>query len=263
MKTLKSLLILLAIIWSTHAFAQDMIIKTTQDTIFCKIKEIGSAEIKYLLPDYPQDVSFGIDKEKVRKVIFANGKEMSFVTDMKNPESYAENKKHALKFHLASPLMGNVSFAYEKSLRPGRSMEFGIGYIFGYPDFGATETGIILRAGFKFMRTPDFYVRRMRYSHLLKGSYFKPEIIFNSFSSDSRGNYYSQSTTENITSVSVLFILGKQVVYDNAFLIDFYAGFGYGYTNNFSSGYYYSNSILDTPIPISFTMGFKVGFLFK
>ena len=262
MKTLKTLFVLVSILFTTAAFSQDIIVRTNRDTIFCKIKEIGSSEIKYLLPDYPKDVSFGIDIEKVRKVIFANGKEMKFTKEMTNPENYVDNKKNALKVPIFAPLTGSFSVLYEKSIRPGRSYELGVGYIFGRPDYNINEKGVIFRAGFKFMRSPDFYISRMRYSHLLKGSYFKPEIIFNSYSADSRYNQNGNLINGNITSLSLVFNIGKQVVYDNAFLIDYFIGAGYGIANE-DVGFYYANTIIDSSVPLSFTAGFKIGFLFQ
>jgi hypothetical protein len=263
MKTLKTLFVLASILFTTAVFSQDIIVKTNRDTIFCKIKEIGSAEIKYLLPDYPKDVSFGIDIEKVRKVVFANGKEMKFTKEMNNPESYANDKKQALKVPIFAPLTGSFSVFYEKSIRPGRSYELGLGYIFGRPDQNINEHGVIFRAGFKFMRSPDFYISRMRYSHLLKGSYFKPEIIFNSYNADNRYHQTSGNIINgNVISLSLMFNIGKQIVYDNAFLIDYYIGAGYGIANE-DVGYYYSNTIIDSSVPLSFTAGFKIGFLFR
>lgn len=263
MKTLKTLIITAIILFATVGFSQDIIIKKNNDTIFCKIKEVGTLEIKYLLPDYPKDVSFGIDIEKVRKVVFANGKEMKFTSEMNNPENYADNKGAALKVGLFSPLSGSITLMYERSIRPGRSYEFGLGYIFGRPDQGIDEKGVIFRAGFKLMRTPDFYLQKMRYSHILKGGYFKPELVFNSYSADHR---YNQNTGQyingNVTSLSLIFNMGKQVVYDNILLIDYYIGVGYGISSE-DVGYYYSNTILDSSVPLSFNAGFKIGFLFR
>ncbi len=263
MKTLNILIILASMLFSINAISQDRIIKTNSDTIYCKITEIGTEEIKYKLKDYPSDLIFTIDVEKVRKIVLNGGKEIPFTSEMDNPENYTDNKKNAIKIHFMSPIMGNISFAYEKSISPGRSMEFGIGYIYGNENTGEQDNGIILRAGYKFMRTPDFYVRKLKYSHLLKGSYIKPELIFNSFSTHEHNYQTGNYTKTNATSISVLLITGKQIVYSNSFLIDFYFGGGYGYTNNDNINYYYSNTIVDMDVPFSFTAGLKVGFLFK
>ena len=267
MKLTNIFIFLVAIMISANTFAQDMIIKTNSDTIHCKVKELGTNEIKYILPEYPQDVLFSIDVDKVQKVVFSNGTEKLYMKEINNPENYYNDKKNALKFHFLSPMMGNVAFTYEKSISPGRSMEFGVGYIYGKEDYGINEKGIILRAGYKFIRSPDFYFNRLKYAHILKGSYIKPEIIFNAFYSDSRYNHYTNTTgskESTIASVSILLEAGKQIVFSNSFLIDYYIGIGYGVSNNNYDPYYYSNSIIaEDGFPLSFTMGLRVGFLFE
>jgi len=264
MKTLKISLVLFIILFTTNIFSQDLIIKNTKDTIYCKIKDVGSEEIKYSLPDFPEDVNFGIDKEKIWKIVFSNGKEMSFMKDMNNPESYSDNKKNALKFHLFSPLAGSVSFSYERSIKPGSSIEFGLGYIYGREDYGVHNKGAIARVGYKFMKSPDFYLRNMKYSHVLKGSYVKPELIFNSFSNQKdiyNLNGIKTTSDDVVSSLSIIINLGKQIVYDNAFLIDYHIGVGYGMATD-EVGYYYSNVIGTNDFPIAFTAGFKIGGLF-
>jgi hypothetical protein len=264
MKTLKFVFVIIFTIVTTNIFSQDLIIKNTKDTIYCKIKDVGSEEIKYTLPDFPEDVSFGIDKEKVWKIVFSNGKEMSFMEDMKNPENYSDNKKNAIKFHLFSPLTGSISFSYERSIKPGSSIEFGLGYIYGRENYGMHNKGAIARVGYKFMKTPDFYLRNMKYSHVLKGAYVKPELIFNSFSHQQDiYNLNGTATTTNdvVSSLSIIINLGKQVIYDNAFLIDYHIGVGYGMATD-EVGYYYSNFIGTSSFPIAFTAGFKIGGLF-
>jgi len=268
MKLINILIIFTAIMISANIYAQDIIIKTNNDTIHCKIKELGTNEIKYLLPNYPQDVLFSIDIDKVIKVVFSNGMEKSYMKEIDNPENYYGDKKNALKFHFFSPVMGSLAFTYEKSMGPGKSMEFGAGYIFGKEDYGVDEKGVILRGGFKFIRSPDFYFNRMKYAHVLKGSYIKPEIIFNAFHSNSRHNYSYSSTTRNssddIVTIAFLLEAGKQIVFSNMFLIDYYVGIGYGVSNNDNNTFYYSNTIVsDESFPLSFTAGIRVGILFQ
>ena len=261
---------LFSFLFSLELSAQDMIIKTNSDTIFCKIKEIGSDEIKYVRPEYSEDVIFGIDKEKVKKVIFANGEELSFTIDLEDPQSYAEDHKNAIKFNLFSPLLGTFVVNYEKSIKPGMSVEFGLGYIYGAgDDIGRKQdAGVNARVGFKFIRSPDFYIKKMKYSHILKGAYAKPEITFSSFNTNN--NYYygwgqqPTVTRYNVTAVAFVLNLGKQTVYSNAFLIYYYVGIGYGYSTDYEIGRYYNHSTSpSSEFPISFTAGMRLGFLFK
>lgn len=54
--------------------AQDRIIQSDRDTIRCFIREIGDDEVKYSMEGYRSDLIFGIDKDKVSEIIFADGK---------------------------------------------------------------------------------------------------------------------------------------------------------------------------------------------
>jgi hypothetical protein len=266
-KLFLSLLILLGFAFTT--FAQDQIIKTNDDIIICKIKEIGVNELKYTLPDYPSDVTFAIDKDNVRKIIFESGEEMTFQKEMNNPANYLDNKKNAIKIDFLSPLTGNTTFGYEHSIKPGRSFEIGLGIIglgtnTGYENAG----GAFIKTGVKFIKSPDFYLRGMRYAHVLKGSYIKPEISFGYFGyTDYEYDYYtyhSQKVSKEVFSGTLMVNFGKQWVYDNSFLFDWYFGVGYGFgSNDYYEGYYYGYVIADSSFPISFNAGLKMGFLFK
>ncbi len=46
---------------------------------------MGTESVKYLLPDYPDDVLFAVENDKVLKVVFEDGKEKFFFTEMQNP----------------------------------------------------------------------------------------------------------------------------------------------------------------------------------
>ena len=104
MKKLYSLILFITIL-SLSSSAQDRIIKITKDTILCQIKEIGDDEIKYTQKDFRDDVTFGIDKNKVSRVIFSDGKELSFKDSMFDPAKYQAQHKNALKVGFLSPLL--------------------------------------------------------------------------------------------------------------------------------------------------------------
>lgn len=250
------------------AFAQDLIMKKNNELIKCKIKEIGLDEIKYTLPEYSADVLLSIDKDDIDKIIFENGKEMVFQQNMTNPETYKDNKKNILKIDFLSPLTGNTTFAYERSLRPGRSVEASLGIIgLGIDPGDENPGGAFLKFGYKFIKDPDFYLRGMRYAHILKGGYIKPEIAFGFFSRDTwydPYNSYNIRGREDIFSGTFQLVFGKQWIFDNVFAVDTYAGVGYGFsTENNSGGYHYGYTIADNSFPISFSAGLKIGYLFK
>lgn len=257
------------------SFSQDLIVKRNNDTIQCKIKEVGMDEIKYALPDYPEDVAFSIDKEVVKKAVFSNGKELEFSKEMTNPENYADNFKNAWKIDFISPLTGNLTFAWEHSIKPGHSYELSLGIIGAGVNINEDDHGgVFVKAGYKFIRSPDFYMRGMRYAHVLKGSYIKPEIQLGFYTTDESEyyydyNYYSGSYTKHedvgVLTGALLLNIGKQWVYDNSFLMDMYVGIGYGFdTNPYNYGdYHYSFSLPDEDVPFAITAGLKLGFLSK
>jgi len=256
-------------ILSQPIMAQDIIIKKDNQTIKCKIKEIGTDDIKYILPEYASDVTFAIAQDNVTKIVFENGKEISFQKEMNNPENYLDNKKNALKINFLSPLYGSTSFSYEKSLKPSRSIEGTLGFIgLGIDQQDENPAGAFAKFGYKFIKDPDFYLRGMRYAHVLKGAYFKPELSLAVFGRDGwpSDDYYGQNqgnARETVVATTLHLVLGKQWIIDNAFLVDFYAGLGYGISSTDETNYYYGFSIAGSSFPISFSSGLKIGFLFK
>lgn len=247
-------------------FSQDQIIKRNLEIIKCKIKEIGSNEIKYTLSEYPSDVVFAIEKDKVVKVVFEDGRELEFSDAMSDLKNYEGQKKNAIKVDFFSPLTGNTTFAYERSLKPGRSIEGSLGLIgLGIDPNDYNPSGAFVKFGMRFIKNPDFYLQGMRYAHILKGSYFMPEISFSSYSRDfeeySENGYQYYTERKSVFSGAINMVFGKQWVYDNAMLIDFYTGIGYGFDNT-NGGYHYGFTVGSNTVPISFTAGLKIGLLF-
>ena len=257
------------LLFSSSVLAQDIIMKNNTEAIHCKVREIGLDEIKYNLPDYPGDVMFAIDKDKISKIIFENGKEMVFEKEMTNPLNYVDNKKNIIKVDFLSPLTGNTTFAWEHSMRPGRSYELTLGIIgLGLDNNNRNAVGGFTKFGYKFIKDPDFYLRGMQYAHVLKGSYVKPELTFGLFEKDvwawSDYGFSSEKSRESVISGTVQIVLGKQWVFDNAFSIDFFGGVGYGFTTSEAyTGYHYGYTVADKNFPLAFSAGFKIGYLFK
>ncbi|NOU48386.1 MAG: hypothetical protein HOO86_15180 [Bacteroidales bacterium] len=269
MKKLPILLAILALFVAQTIVAQDIILQKDSTLIKCKIKEIGLDEVKYTLPDYSTDVTLVIDKDNIMKVIFENGKEMTFQKAMTNPANYKDNKKNALKINFLSPLMGSTGFSYERSLKPGRSVEGTIGIIgLGVDQWDENPGGAFVKFGYKFIKDPDFYLRGMRYAHILKGGYIKPEIGFAAFSREdpyytNYGQIDENRGRENVISAVLQLVAGKQWIMDNAFVIDYFFGVGYGFSTSDNGSYHYGYTVAGDGFPISFTSGLKVGFLFK
>jgi hypothetical protein len=275
----------LLLIFTTHvSFAQDMILKRNNEIIHCKIIEVGLDDIKYRLPEYPDDVSFAVAKDQVSKIVFENGSEMEFSKELTNAHNYEDNKRNALKLDFLSPITGNTSISYERNLKPGRSIEGTLGFIgLGLNTDDRNAGGVFIKAGYKFIKDPDFYLRGMQYTHLLKGAYLKPELMLGFYAAneyywieryDSNGYWFDSEEKRvrgQVFSGALHLVLGKQWIIDNAFLIDFYSGIGYGFqaSDKPDSDYYYSPATyhygytVGEDVPISFSVGLKIGFLFK
>lgn len=247
----------------------DKLIKRDGSVIVCKVREIGDDEVKYVLEEYRNDVAFGIDKNKVASIRFGDGRELKLSDSMLGDENYTSQRKNALKFNFFSPLAGATAFSYEHSLKPGRSIECGIGFIgLGQKLDGYRASGVFINAGYKFIKDPDFYMKGMHYAHLLKGSYFKPELAMSIYKYSNHTLMGSNSVSDPDTNVAMFaFILnvGKQWVFADRFLIDWYIGAGYGFGHNEESDnarhFAFLGGTSDTPLVLN--SGFRIGLLLK
>jgi hypothetical protein len=267
MKRLIPFLIFLSpFLFHSQLSAQDTLFTTQNKTILADVIEIGTDEIKYKPYDDPDSPIFVIEKVKVSKLTTQEGKEYTFINSFDDPELYIGQNKNALKFGLFSPLLGNINFTYERSLKPGRSMEFALGIIGIGVDDGSDARGAFVKAGYKFINTPDFYLKGMRYSHLLKGFYVKPELIISTFVRNEYSYYgYNESTSrQTVFAAAAVLNIGKQWVFSDVFLIDLFFGAGFGISSDgenwerlygFMGGY--------NRAPFAITGGFRIGFLFK
>jgi len=209
-----------------------------------------------------------VDKNRVSKIVFENGEEMEFTDSFNSQEHYLDNNKNAIKIDFLSPLTGNTTIAYEYSIQPGRSYEITVGLIgLGFDPGELKARGLFFKGGMKFIKTPDFYLRGMRYSHILKGAYAKPELAFGFYSKEfntSESWFGSKMERESVITGAIFMNFGKQWVFDNSFLVDMYFGLGYGFDSGPNDGDYHYGWLLNSSnFPIAVQAGFKIGFLFK
>jgi hypothetical protein len=279
MKQVKKTKLVAILLLSTFVvYSQDVIYRLNpKKEIKCKVLEIGDEQIRYRSSEFSDSLTFNIDTKNVTKIIFANGKEFVPQSGMYDKESYENQHKNAVKFSFTSPLMGYTGLGYERSIRPGQSVDLGLGLIgVGWDFANRNPSGLSLRAGYKFITSPDYYSRRMLYSHLLKGWYAEPEISFVHYKSDNLNydyyygygsgyyNNYSSSSRTSTTFVGLSVLFGKQWVFSDRFLIDLNIGFGYalGSFGNNNSTYHYGFSGASDDAPFNFTSAFRIGYLF-
>jgi hypothetical protein len=243
--------------------AQDQIVKRDGESIFCKVSEVGTEEVWYSLAEYDFDVQFSIYKSLVDRIHFANGKELVIdhaaaamaSTEANSADLFLIQNKNAIKFQFLSPMGGTTKLSYERALRPGQTFETTIGLIglgMNNPD-GAAGLGII--AGYKFIRSPDYYLKGMRYAHILKGGYVKPEIAF--------ANYSVREDNRNVTKGAIILNIGKQWIFSDVFLVDLFGGIGYGFSNDQTGeDWPYFIAVGTDEVPLAFNWGFRIGILF-
>ncbi len=264
---MKNLVIFLLLLLSINAISQDKLIKKNSEIINCKVTEIAADEVKYYYADNPKLI-FGIDKALVEKIEFSTGEVIEIGNNtFRNPEYYADQSKQALKINFLSPLMGSTEIIYERSIKPSKSWETALGIVgLGNDIQDVNPRGVYGKFAYKFMRDPDFYSHRMHYSHILKGAYFAPEIAVRYMSFDNHYYYYSDNNysedRQNLFTLALMLKFGKQWVFDDAFLLDIYAGVGYGFGSNDYEGMPYGFIVAPNEFPIAFSSGIRVGWVF-
>lgn len=272
------MLICLFLLSQADVFAQDLIVlKHKQDTLKVKVTEVGVDEVKYKLwPVQENDPVMVIEKKQIRKIILESGTTLNFfLDDIEDPKNYIGQRKHLLKTDIISPVIGVTSLAYERSIKPGRSYEIGLGLVgLGFNLSDQDMMGAFVRAGYKFINTPDITTRSMRFSHLLKGGYIRPELVFinytfrNQYSIMMSPSYATYRTTGGAFIVN----FGKQYVFSNIIALDVFAGLGIGTQNTYltsgsSSGWdIFLGGVgflsgMDGEVTPAFQCGLKVGVL--
>lgn len=263
---MKPFLTLLLLVLGLNLLGQDKIIKKNGDVLSCVVTELGADQIKYHYTDKPS-ITFGIDKALVERIEFATGEVIKIEDNTFNSmEYYANQNQRALKLGFLSPMYGNTEFTFEQVIKPGRSWEAALGIIgIGFDPYERDPSGIYGKYAYKFTRTPDYYMHRMHYSHILKGAYIAPEIAFRYVEYNSiEYNWFSENSRKRVNdfSLAVHLKFGKQWVYDNRFIIDAFVGIGYGSTSQDYDMVNYGFAVLGSKLPVSTTSGIRIGLAF-
>ena len=247
-------------------YAQDVIYKKGGKKIHAVVKEIGLDEVKYLKYDDQQGVLYSIAKDLIIKIKFENGETEYFIEDFDNPEFYADQRNKALKFNFFSPLFGYSEFSYEQNLAPGRSFEVKLGGVgLGKNINGRDARGLYVGGSYKFYRKPDHYLRGMRYAHIMKGGYIRPEIIFGAYGEvdpDKRNSSFDERRTVTFGALMVNF--GKQWVFSDIIVMDMFLGLGYGFDSTSDEAIHNFTFVkLGDGFSFATSFGFRLGVLLK
>lgn len=293
MKTKLLLMILMLVMFANESFSQDkMVLRGKRDTVYVKVLEVGTDEIKY--KTWPVDESmpmFSEVRDRISVIVFQNGNVMKFSdNEFNNKANYADQNPMNIKLDPFSILTNSTCFAFEKSRKPGQSYEIGLGIIgLGTNSSGEynSASGAFVRAGFKFINTPDYYMKGMRYTHLLKGGYIKPEAVllahnysttvydYSYNSSTGTYNYKTYDNSYRVSGYSFMLNFGKQWVYSDIFCVDAFVGVGIGQknvtltngtasSNNYLSGvpFFGFSTYTQGEVNLTFQSGLKIGILF-
>ena len=290
MKNIYLLMILLGL--AATAQSQDKIYKKGGEIIEAKITEVGTDEIKYRVFSDQSGPMYSLDKDRIIKVVYENGRVETYQSNLKDPSLYEDQAKDAIKVNFLAPLLGYTQLNFEHNLKPGRGYELSLGLIglgkkqdintFYDGTSNRTTTtyreasGVFIGGGYKFSKLPDFVNKGAKYSHILQGSYVKPELILgtykhNNIESFPVGGSAPRVSRESISFGGLLVNLGKQWVLGELLLIDVYGGLGYAVDsrnasqNNTEYDYDYINNhyalTTGTDSGLGFTGGFKIGIL--
>jgi len=275
---MKKLLVFILVLSATSLFnrivSQDRIVLRSGDEIKCAVKEIGTTEIKYIQEEVSPDVIFSVNKKDVEKVIFADGKlfeinqenELLETVEQNSKDLFLIQKKNALKIDFISPVNNVLSLTYERCLQPGSTVEFSIGAVgIGIAKKEDNASGILFRGGYKLIRSPDHYIKGMRYAHILKGLYSKFEFDFASYRIEGYKELFGEREEYTLTKWAILLVLGSQYVFNDNFVIDTYTGIGFGRNNleELDWTFPYGFATLDKSMPLAFSLGVRLGFLIK
>ncbi len=283
---MKKIIILTLIIFSCLSLsAQDLIVrKNPKAEISCKILEIGEELVQYTSYLGGQERRFSIDKNNIEYIKFENGEILYIEHSMFGKNNYQDNTNNAIKFNFTAPVLGFMEFDYERSIKPEQSWTVGLSIIgLGYQDI-IDATGVGISAGYRFYRSPDYYVRNLKYAHILKGSYVMPKIKMSIM--NATANHYYQETipvydangvllfndyiygerpiSRSITSLNLMVVGGKQWVFSNRFLIDWSIGIGYSFSNlkGDEAIDFYQVVLYGAGSNMTYTSSLKLGYLF-
>lgn len=260
-------LVVICLYGAFTATAQDKLFFRSGEELKVRVVEFGVSEVKYRLYEAPADAPVhAVEKYKILKVVLETGEEFTYSPDdLLDPFNYEGQKTKAIKVGFLSPLNNVISASFETSLRPGRSLEFGLGYIgAGFANNYENARGMTVNFGYKLINIRDNPTSNGRYAHLLKGFYIKPELIFAAYNADRLiWDWPNPSRTERTTFYGGAFLLtfGKQWVFDDLLLIDIYGGLGYGLHSEYDNQYGFVGG--DSDLPLAGNAGIRIGLLIK
>lgn len=290
MKFSKILLALIAVSFSFALQAQDIITFRSGEQVSVNVEEIGVNSVTYTELDEP-DLSISVDKDKIESINMDNGRMYVFEIDQSQIQSvdYDEQMYRAIKIGFLTPTLGSFRVEYEQNIKPGQSMLFTTNLIgLGLDPAEVNPRGMAVSGGYKFMRSPEYYLERQRRAHRMMGSYILVEGNFSGFGQDYNFDYFDNDqgiwVEEQARQIryggAITLSYGKQYVFGNRFLVDYSVGLGYSFVStsydsfaakeHAESNYYgleetgnmYNFTHFSNEVPICFKFRMSIGLLY-
>ncbi|HYG17104.1 MAG TPA: hypothetical protein VEC12_15205 [Bacteroidia bacterium] len=137
--------------------------------------------------------------------------------------SVINQQKHLIKIDVFSLVLGHASVSYEKSVKPGRSLEVGLGVIGRGFKRDERAAGFFAKMGYKFSAPSALYTKN---PHPMDGVYARPEISFSLYKQQLGSP--SAHVSHSISYVAAGLNLGLQEAVGKVLVLDAYAGINYG-----------------------------------
>jgi len=251
--------------------AQDLIVRTNNDTMKVKVLEVGADKIKFRRWGVKNGPPLEIYKNYVKEVIFENGTRVTVLYDLHNvsPDLSIKEKTHGLKIDYIAPILNHITIGYEQMLKPGMNVEVKAAYIGLQVSTALKPTyGYFVKGGVKFVWLVEEISRGMRHYPPLQGSYFKPELIYSNYET------HGEDGKTSFQNYGVNILFGRQYIIDNFLSLDYFGGIGFALQNssyepltpkdpqNVDFNYAYSHLYFGKNLPLILSGGLTIGFIY-
>lgn len=272
MKTGNPILLLLSFfLFSKISFAQDIIVRTNNDSLRVKVLEVGTDKIKFRRFGVKTGPPLEIYKNYVKEIIFENGTHVTILYDIHavSPDLTIREKKHGLKADFIAPVLNHVTIGYEQVLKPGRNLEIKAAYIGLRVSTAIKPTvGYFVKGGIKFIWLTEEISKGMRHSPPMQGSYFKPELIYGRYTTK------TENGKINFSNYGLNVLFGRQYIIDNFLTLDYFGGIGFALqTSSYKAvlpkdeddvdfNYAFSHLYFGKNLPLILSGGLTIGFIY-
>ncbi len=242
MKMKKLALLFGLLLVSFFMSGQDIVTMRSGEEMSVNIVEIAVNTVTYTELDGP-DLKITIDKDDIAEIDMENGRVYTFELDHSRIQvlDYDQQMHRAVKMGFLTPTMGSFRLEYEQNIKPGQSMLFTTNLIgLGFDPADENPRGLGISAGYKFMRSPEYYLERQRRSHRMMGAYLMVEANFSGFGRDRNisyydpdmGTYQNENIRQGMYGGALTLSYGKQYVFGNRFVLDYSVGLGYSFVTS-------------------------------